>query len=50
MKRIIYLPFALLIAAPSLVSAEIHGDLTLGLRAVHYGGEGESENLASIGT
>ncbi len=42
MKRMIYLPMALLIATPALAADELHGDLTLGMRTTHFASDDKS--------
>jgi MtrB/PioB family decaheme-associated outer membrane protein len=42
MKRMIYIPFTLLIATPSFAADDLHGDITLGLRTTHFASDQKS--------
>jgi len=42
MKRMMYLPLAVLMTTPSFASDEVHGDLSIGLRATHFASGDES--------
>jgi MtrB/PioB family decaheme-associated outer membrane protein len=42
MKRMMYIPLVVLIATPSIASAEVQGELSVGLRTTHFAGDDKS--------